>query len=330
MVDLVAEDEKAVAGHRHVAIVGPTATGKSALALALARRHPGLEVVSADSMSVYRGMDIGTAKPTREERAEVPHHCLDLADPSEEFTVRRYQEAARVAIAAVERRGGRVLLVGGTGLYLRAILDPLAIPPRYPDVAAELEAQSETDGGLAALYQRLVTLDAPAASRIQPTNRRRIVRALEVTLGGGRAFSSFGSGLHTYPPLARFQLLGLDQPAAALGRRIEARVDQQLAAGWLDEVAALAARPEGLSRTARQAAGYQELWACLERDRAAGSADLGEARAATVRRLREVARRQRSWFRRDPRITWAPLDGNPVAWADTQLRQWWEWERCSA
>jgi tRNA dimethylallyltransferase len=289
-----------------------------------------LEVVSADSMSVYRGMDIGTAKPTRQERAEVPHHCLDLADPSEEFTVRRYQEAARAAITAVERRGGRVLLVGGTGLYLRAVLDPLAIPPRYPDVAAELEAESDTDGGLAALYRRLVTLDAPAAARIQPTNRRRIVRALEVTLGGGRAFSSFGSGLDSYPPLARFQLLGLDQPGAALGRRIEARVDQQLAAGWLDEVVALAARPEGLSRTARQAAGYQELWAYLERDRATGSAGLEEARAATVRRLREVARRQRSWFRRDPRITWAPMDANPVAWADTQLRQWWEWERCSA
>lgn len=315
---------------RHLAIVGPTATGKSALAMALARRHPGLEVVSADSMSVYRGMDIGTAKPTRAERAEVPHHCLDLADPSQEFTVRRYQEAARAAITDIEERGGRALLVGGTGLYVRAVLDPLAIPPRYPGVAADLEARCDTDGGLAALYRRLVTLDAPAASRIQPTNRRRIVRALEVTLGAGRPFSSFGAGLHAYPPLARFRLLGLDLPGETLGRRIEARVDQQLAAGWLEEVAALAARPEGLSRTARQAAGYHELWAYLERDPATGPAGLEEARAAAVRRLREVARRQRSWFRRDPRIAWAPSEANPVAWADAQLRQWWEWERCSA
>ncbi|MBO0713501.1 MAG: tRNA (adenosine(37)-N6)-dimethylallyltransferase MiaA [Acidimicrobiales bacterium] len=318
------------AGARHLAIVGPTAAGKTALALALARRHPGLEVVSADSMSVYRGMDIGTAKPTPAERAEVPHHCLDLADPSEEFTVRHYQDAARDAIAAVEGRGGRVLLVGGTGLYVRAVLDPLSIPGRYPGLAAELETEADTATGLSGLYQRLATLDPVAAARIEPGNRRRIVRALEVTLGGGRPFSSYGSGLGSYPPLPRFCLLGLDVPPAELARRIEDRVDKQLAAGWLDEVAALSARPFGLSRTAAQAAGYQELRAYLEGGDAGGCEGLREAKAATVRRLREVARRQRSWFRRDPRITWAPLAANPVAWAEDHLRQWWEWAPCSA
>lgn len=315
---------------RHLAIVGPTASGKTALALALARDHPGLEVVSADSMSVYRGMDIGTAKPTLAERAEVPHHCLDLADPSEQFTVRRYQEAARAAIAAIEQRGGRALLVGGTGLYVRAVLDPLAIPGRYPEVAAGLEAEADTTSGLAALYERLVSRDPVAAARIEPGNRRRIVRALEVTLGAGRPFSSYGSGLESYPPLDHFHLLGLDLSPAELVQRIETRVDQQLAAGWLEEVAALSTRPLGLSRTARQAAGYQELWAFLERGDPSDGDGLREARAATVRRLREVARRQRSWFRRDPRITWAPLGANPVAWAEAQLRQWWEWARCSA
>lgn len=331
MPDTVRADAEGPAtGARHLAIVGPTAAGKTALALALARRHPGLEVVSADSMSVYRGMDIGTAKPTPTERAHVAHHCLDLADPSEEFTVRHYQEAARAAIAGIERRGGRALLVGGTGLYVRAVLDPLAIPGRYPEVAAALEAEADTEGGLSALYRRLAGLDPAAAARIEPANRRRIVRALEVTLGGGRPFSSYGAGLGTYPPLAHFQLLGLDLPPGQLGQRIEDRVDQQLAAGWLEEVATLAARPLGVSRTARQAAGYQELWAYLEGGEANGGDGLGQARAATVRRLREVARRQRSWFRRDPRITWAPLGTNPVAWADAQLRQWSEWARCSA
>lgn len=310
---------------RHLAIVGPTATGKSALALALAQLHPGVEVVSADSMSVYRGMDIGTAKPTREERALVPHHCLDLADPSEEFTVRRYQQAAGDALDGIERRGRQALVVGGTGLYVRAALEPLTIPGRYPEVAAELEAQADREGGLGALYRRLAALDPVAASRAEPTNRRRIVRALEVTLGGDRPFSTYGPGLGAYPPLARFKLLGLDFRPDALAQRIASRVDRQLAAGWLAEVAGLCARPEGLSRTARQAAGYQELLGHLE-----GELDLTQARDAAVRRLREVARRQRSWFRRDPRITWAPGGENPVAWADAQLRQWWEWEHCSA
>jgi tRNA dimethylallyltransferase len=309
---------------RHLAVVGPTATGKSALALELARRHPELEVVSADSMSVYRGMDIGTAKPSTAERAEVAHHCLDLADPSEEFTVRRYQAEAWAALADIERRGRRALVVGGTGLYLRAALDPLAIPERYPEVAAELEAEADR-AGLAALYRRLAEVDPLGATRVEPGNRRRILRALEVTLGSGRPFSSFGPGLVAYPPLARVKLLGLDLPPEELASRIELRVDRQLEDGWVDEVARLAARPQGLSRTARQATGYRELLAHLEDGLA-----LEEARSATVRRLREVARRQRAWFRRDPRLVWAEAGRDPVAWAEAQLRQWWEWEPCSA
>jgi tRNA dimethylallyltransferase len=277
-----------------MAIVGPTASGKSALALVLARRNPGTELVSADSMQVYRGMDIGTAKPSAAERAEVPHHLLDLVDPDEEFTVARFQVAVRAAVADIEARGGWPVLVGGTGLYLRAVTDGLAIPGRYPEVRAGLEAEADT----ARLHARLVRLDPVAAARMEPTNRRRVIRALEVTLGSGRPFSSFGPGLEAYPP-TRFRLVGLRVPRDVLDARIAERVRRQLDAGWLDEVRRLAARPGGLSRTAAQALGYRELL-----DPLAGRCRLDEAVDLIIARTRRFARRQERWFRRDPRIEW--------------------------
>jgi len=283
---------------RPLAIVGPTASGKSDLALALARRHPGTELVSVDAMQVYRGMDIGTAKPTPAERAEVPHHLLDLAEPHEEFTVARFQAAVRTAVAGIEARGGWPVLVGGTGLYLRAVLDELAIPGRYPEVRAELDAEPDT----ARLHARLAHLDPVAAARMEPTNRRRVVRALEVTLGSGRPFSSYGPGLDTYPP-TRYRLVGLAVSREVLDARIAERVGRQLAAGWLDEVRRLAARPEGLSRTAAQALGYRELL-----DHLGGGCSLEEAVERTVSRTRRFARRQQRWFRRDPRIEWLDVD----------------------
>jgi len=246
---------------------------------------------------VYRGMDIGTAKPTREERAEVPHHLLDLLDPWEDGTVAWFQREARAVIADIASRGRHALLVGGTGLYVQAIVDELDIPGQFPDVRARLEADPDT----AALHDRLRALDPVAAGRMEPTNRRRVVRALEVSVGSGRPFSSYGPGVSSHPPTV-FRIVGLARPAEELAARIEARYAAQMSAGFLAEVAKLRADPRGISRTAAQALGYKELLAHLD-----GELTLDAALDLAVRRTRRFARRQRAWFGRDPRITW--LDG---------------------
>ena len=287
---------------RPLAIVGVTASGKSQLALELARRVADVELVSVDSMQVYRGMDIGTAKPTAAEQAEVRHHGIDIADPWEDFTVARFQQECLAAVADIEARGKRAVLVGGTGLYLRAVIDGFTIPGQFPAVAADLEAEPATD----ALYARLVGLDPVAAARMEPTNRRRIVRALEVTIGSGRPFSTFGPGLGDFPP-TRFDLVGLWLPRAVVLARIEARYEQQMTAGFLDEVRRLADLADPISRTAAQALGYRELLAHL-----AGESGLDKALDLAVRRTRKFARRQRVWFRRDPRITWIGAGDDPM------------------
>jgi len=276
--------------------------------LEAARRLGDVELVSADSMQVYRGMDIGTAKPSPEEQAEVRHHLLDVAGPEEDYSVARFQADAADAIAGIESRGHRALVVGGTGLYVQAVVDGLALPGEWPELKAELEGQPPD-----ALYRRLEELDPLAASRIEPGNARRLVRALEVTLGSGRPFSSFGPGLGAYPP-TRFRLAGVWVPRPVLAERIAARYRAQLAAGFLDEVRRLAAT---MSRTARQALGYKELLAHL-----AGEWTLEEAVDAAVRRTREFARRQRAWFRRDPRITWFGAPTNPVDLLPALLGDW--------
>ena len=294
---------------RHLALVGTTASGKSALALEVARAHPDIELVSVDSMQVYRGMDIGTAKPTIAERQAVPHHLIDIADPDEEFTVARFQRAARDAIADIEARDRRALLVGGTGLYLRAIIDGLAIPGRYPDVVRELAGTATP-----ALHARLYALDPVAAARMEPNNRRRIVRALEVTVGSGRPFSSFGPGLEAYPPTA-FRLVGVALPATVVGARIADRYERQLADGFVEEVNALANRERGLSRTAAQALGYRELLGHVR-----GERTLEDAVDEAIRRTRQFARRQRAWFRRDPRIEWLVGEQDPMPLLPSLLR----------
>ena len=285
-------------------VVGPTASGKSDVALAAARLAGDVELVAVDAMQVYRGMDIGTAKPTAGERAEVVHHCLDLVDPAEEFTLAAYQAAERAAEAGAASRGRRLVLVAGTGLYLRAVLDGLELPGQWPELRAELEAQAVH--GLAALRARLEELDPVAAARMEPTNGRRIVRALEVCLGSGRPFSSFGPGLDTYPATGATQI-GLRWPRHVLAGRIERRVHAMMAAGLLDEVRGLADRPVALSRTARQALGYKELLDHLE-----GRCGLDEAVATVVVRTRQFAVRQDRWFRRDPRIRWVDMTTGPA------------------
>ncbi|MCU1372914.1 MAG: miaA [Actinomycetia bacterium] len=276
-----------------LAVVGPTASGKSALALELARAAGDVELVSADAMQVYRGMDIGTAKPSAAERAEVAHHLIDVAEPADDFSLARFVELGRAAIADIDARGRRSLIVGGTGLYVRGLVDELEVPGQFPDVRAALDADPDTEG----LHRRLAGLDPLAASRMEPTNRRRVVRALEVTLGAGRPFSSFGPGLDAYPPVST-ALVGLHVPLDELDRRIAARVDAMLEAGFLDEVRALGPP----SRTARQALGYRELLEHLE-----AGVPLADAVDRIKLRTRQFARRQLRWFRRDQRVRW--VDG---------------------
>jgi tRNA dimethylallyltransferase len=284
---------------RHLAVIGPTASGKSALVLELARRRGDCEIVTVDSMQVYRGMDIGTATPTDAEQAEVPHHLLDIVDPDDDYTVSRFQADCLAVLADIEDRGKRALLVGGTGLYLQAVVDDLEIPGRFPEVRAELEEEPDTD----VLFMRLHLVDPTAAERIEPGNRRRLVRALEVTLGSGRPFSSYGPGLDSYPP-SPFPVVGLGIDRPRLDQRIEQRYAEQLAAGFVAEVEGLLARPAGLSRTARQALGYAELIDHLEH-----GTPLDDAVEHAVRRTRRFARRQQRWFGRDPRVDWVTVDG---------------------
>jgi tRNA dimethylallyltransferase len=296
---------------RHLALVGPTASGKSALALAIARSVGDVEIVSLDSMQVYRGLDVGTAKPTRAELAEVAHHLVDVAEPSEEWSVQRTQQLARAALGDIEARGRRALFVGGTGLYGRAVVDDLESPPTDPSIRDRLERDAGTDEGLARAYGRLTVLDPTAAARMEHGNRRRIVRALEVIELTGRCFSSFGPGIDEYPaPAIPVTMLGLEFAPSELAARIAARFDTMRQGGLVDEVRSLAELPadRSLSRTAREAIGYRELLEYF----AGEIPSLDEAFDEAVRRTRRFARRQRTWFGRDPRVVW--IDGTrPVA-----------------
>ncbi len=292
-----------------LAIVGVTATGKSAVALAIARRLGSVEIISVDSMQVYREMDIGTDKPPASVRDEVPHHLIDVADPSEDYSLTMFQAAARRARADIAARGLTAVLVGGTGLYHRAVIDDLDIPGRYPETVAALDQEPDTE----ALHCRLADLDPVAASRMEPTNRRRILRALEVTVGSGRPFSSHGPGLGQYPPCDIAQI-GLSLSRAEVDCRIEQRYHQQMEAGFLAEVEGLAARRPPLSRTASQALGYKELLGHLN-----GEMSLDEALALAITRTRRFARRQERWFRRDPRIVWLNADDDVESLVDGVL-----------
>jgi tRNA dimethylallyltransferase len=279
-----------------LALVGATATGKTRAGIAVAERL-GAEIVSVDSMLVYRGMDLGTAKPTAEERARVAHHLLDVAEPSEAFSVARYQELARDAIGEIRSRDRRVLLVGGSALYERAVVDELGFPETDRDARRSLEAEAAVVGAIG-LHARLAVSDPDAAAKIEPGNVRRIVRALEVAELTGRPFSSFAGGWDTYEP-GRVRAAGISMSGSALRARIEARVAEMLERGWLDEVRALVERGIGAWLTSAQAIGYAELARHL-----AGEITLDQAIAGTVKRTRALARRQLAFFRRDPRIRW--------------------------
>jgi tRNA dimethylallyltransferase len=277
-------------------LVGSTATGKTALAVRLAERC-GAEILSVDSMLVYRGMDVGTAKPTAEERARVPHHLLDLADPSEPFTVVRFQREGLRVLDRLDRAGRQALMAGGSGLYLRALLDRLNFPGTDAGTRRELETEAASVGGFR-LYERLRGLDPAAADRIDPGNLRRTVRALEVAAVTGRPFSTFASAWDRYAP-GHVLAAGIEVDRVALDRRIAARLRAMLERGWLAEVEALVDRGSGGWLTATQAIGYAELARHLE-----GELSLEDALDRTYVRTRNLARRQMAWFRRDPRIRW--------------------------
>jgi tRNA dimethylallyltransferase len=285
-----------VPGAPLLALVGSTASGKTEAGLAIAETL-GAEIVSIDSMLVYRGMDVGTAKPTTADRSRVRHHLIDLIQPSEPFSVAAFQEEARVAIDQIAVREGRAILVGGSGLYLRAVVDDLEFPGTDPATRAELERQASTLGA-ARMYGRLSSLDPVAAGKIEPGNVRRIVRALEVAAVTGRPFSTFAQAWEVYPPEA-VRAAGVRITREVLIERIARRVDLMLEAGWLDEVRTLVGRGFGGWLTSSQAIGYAELARHLR-----GDMTLADAVEATVKRTGNLARRQMAWFRRDPRIRW--------------------------
>ncbi len=286
-----------------VAVVGPTAAGKSELAVALAQRLGG-EVVNADSMQLYRGMDIGTAKVPVDRRGGVPHHLLDVLDVTETANVAEFQALAQAAIDDCLSRGVVPVLVGGSALYVRAVLDAFDFPGTDPAVRAELEAELAASGA-AALHRRLQEVDPEAATRILPSNGRRLVRALEVIRITGRPFTARLPGPLFADP--RTLALGLDVPRDVLDTRIEQRVDAMWAAGLVDEVRALEARGLRAGRTASQALGYAQVLAHL-----AGECTEQQARDETVRATRRFARRQLAWFRKDPRIRWLPYDADDL------------------
>lgn len=281
-----------------IAVVGPTATGKSALGVALARAlDPPGEVVNADAFQLYRGMDIGTAKVTAAERGEVTHHQIDVLDVAEDASVAHFQAAARADVADIESRGRRAILVGGSGLYVRSVLDRIEFPGTNPEIRRALEARAETEGGRT-LHDELTRRDPVAAANIGPGNVKRTVRALEVIELTGRPFSATLPVPEYVRPTVQ---IGLDCSRAVLDARVEARVARMWEEGLVAEVAALADR--GMGRTAARAVGYAEVLEML-----VGRCTEAVAREAVVVHTRRLARKQMGWFGRDPRIVWLDAD----------------------
>jgi tRNA dimethylallyltransferase len=285
-----------------VAVVGPTASGKSDLGVALARELGG-EVVNADSMQLYRGMDVGTAKLTMAERQGVAHHLLDVWDVRETASVAAYQQLARAAVDEIAARGAVPVLVGGSGLYVRSVIDEMAFPGTDAQVRARLEVELD-ELGPGVMHQRLAAVDPVAAQAILPSNGRRIVRALEVVEITGEPFvASLPEQTPVYPSVQ----VGLDVPRPELDARIDLRVERMWAAGLVEEVRGLA--DDGLreGRTASRALGYAQVLRFLD-----GECSEQEALEETQRATRRFARRQDTWFRRDERITWLPYDAGDL------------------
>lgn len=288
--------------NKSVVVLGPTASGKSDVAMAAATSLPNVHIIAADAMQVYRRMDIGTAKPTQDDQARVVHYGVDIAEPSERYSVARFVEDVAAARKKISKAGASELIVGGTGLYVTALVDGLSMPGDYPKIRAQLESNRDTQ----ALYEQLSELDPEAVKKIDPNNRRRMIRALEVCLGSGKTFSSFGEGIGAYPPVDTVQI-GIKWQREALRERIALRVHRMIEAGLVDEVRGIMNEPKGISDTARQALGYKEIIEHLER-----RWSLEEAIDATILRTQQFAVRQERWYRRDPRIKWVEVQNDPI------------------
>jgi tRNA dimethylallyltransferase len=296
-----------------LALVGPTGAGKTGVSITVA---PGLraEIVSVDSMQIYRGMDVGTAKPTSTERRRVPHHMIDIADPGTGFSVAAFQGAARAAAESILVRGRTPLLVGGSGLYYRAVVDDLEFPPTDPAVRSAIARGDPAD-----LVARLRAGDPDAAERIDPANVRRVVRALEVMELTSKRFSDFRTAWDRYESRYDLVAAGMRVPSDELDARVAGRVDRMLAAGLVEEVRGLLDRGFRSSLTAARAIAYPEIVAHLD-----GSSTLEEAREQIVRNTRRYARRQMSWFRSDPRIRW--FDAADTERVTEEIRAYYEQE----
>ena len=284
-----------------IAIVGPTAVGKTAVSLVLAEALDG-EIVSADSRQVYRGMDIGTAKATAEEQARARHHLIDIRDPDQTISLGEFQELAAAAIAAIHARGRLPFLVGGTGQYVRAVVEGWQTPrvPPQPELRAELEKLAEQEGK-EVVFAQLQALDPVAAERIDPRNLRRVIRAIEVTRVSGRPFSSQQT---KQPPAWRILQIGLTRPREKLYARADARLEQMFAQGFVEEVQRLLEAGYSPDLPSFSSLGYREVAEYL-----AGERDLEETKALIRRRTRQFIRRQYGWFRlSDPRIHWFDLE----------------------
>ncbi|NLY53226.1 MAG: tRNA (adenosine(37)-N6)-dimethylallyltransferase MiaA [Firmicutes bacterium] len=288
--------------HKLLVIVGPTAVGKTDIAIQLALKLNG-EIISADSMQIYRGMDIGTAKPTLEEQAGIPHHLIDVVDPGEPFSVADFQALARAKIDEISARGRLPILAGGTGLYVRAVIDPYNFIPAETDwkLREKLRRQAQ-EVGLASIYQWLSEVDPVAADRIHPNDARRIIRALEVYQTTGKPLSFWEQQVDTDRPLYDLLMIGLNRPRQELYQRINLRVDKMVEAGLLDEARRLLAQGLDEKFIANQAIGYKEFFPYLK-----GQETLDEAMERLKQNTRRYAKRQLTWFRADPRIQWVQI-----------------------
>ena len=293
--------------HNIIAIVGPTASGKTALSVRLAREL-GAEIVSFDSMQVYRRMDIGTAKPTEEEMAGIPHHMIDVAEPTEDFSVSRYVNQANPIVEDILSRGKPVILVGGTGLYVDSLVAGREFAP-FPETGLREELMDKVEKeGILPLYEALCLIDPEAGAAIHPSNHKRVIRAMEVYLETGKTISQHNRETQEKPPKYRPLWIGLDYVnREALYARINKRVDKMFAEGLAQEVRELLAQGVPAEATAMQAIGYKELVSHLR-----GEATEAEAKDAIALASRRYAKRQRTWFRRNEAVHWVELSDKPT------------------